>query len=223
MKVLLFGATGMVGAGVLRECLLDPDVTNVTTIGRTATGQSHAKLSEIVHANLFDYKAIQDKLTGFDACFFCLGTPSFRKSEADYKKITHDLTFEAARTLSKLNPRMTFIYVSGDGADSSEIGPVMWARVRGRIENALQAMNFNAVYIFRPGVIQPLHGIRSKTWLYQAVYDLGKPILPWLRRKFPDKITTTEAIGRAMLQVAKRGADRPILKSQDFERVLKNA
>ena len=120
MKVLLFGATGMVGAGVLRECLLDPDVTNITTIGRTATGQSHAKLSEIVHANLFDYKAIQDKLTGFDACFFCLGTPSFRKSEADYKKITHDLTFEAARTLSKLNPRMTFIYVSGDGADRSE-------------------------------------------------------------------------------------------------------
>ncbi len=212
----------MVGQGVLRECLLDPDVTEVTTIGRTTTGKPHPKLTEIVHRNLFDYKAIEAQLTGFNACFFCLGTPSFRKSEADYKKITHDLTFEVGRTLSKLNPRMTFIYVSGDGADSSETGPVMWARVRGRIENALQALPFNAVYIFRPGVIQPLHGIKSKTFLYQVLYSAMKPILPLLRKKFPDRITTTEQIGRAMLHVAKRGADRPILKSQDFERVLRN-
>ena len=221
MRILLFGATGMVGQGVLRECLLDAEVTQVQTIGRTATGQTHPKLKELVHADLFNYEAIKAELTGFDACFFCLGTPSFRKSEADYRRITHDLTMEAARTLSKLNPRMTFIYVSGDGADTSETGPVMWARIRGRTENALQLLNFNAVYIFRLGIIQPLHGIKSKTFLYRVFYSLAKPVLPLLRKKYPNVISTTEQIGRAMLHVAKRGADRPLLKSQDFERVLK--
>ena len=211
----------MVGQGVLRECLLDAEVTQVQTIGRKATGQTHPKLKELVHADLFNYEAIKAELTGFDACFFCLGTPSFRKSEADYRRITHDLTMEAARTLSKLNPRMTFIYVSGDGADSSETGPVMWARIRGRTENALQLLNFNSVYIFRPGIIQPLHGIKSKTFLYRVFYSLAKPVLPLLRKKYPNAISTTEQIGRAMLHVAKRGADRPLLKSQDFERVLK--
>src|SRR5688572_28694726 len=208
MKVLLFGATGMVGQGVLRECLLDPEVTLVQTIGRRATGQRHEKLKELVHSNLFDYSSIKSELTGFDACFFCLGTPSFGKSETEYKKITHDLTLEAARTLVKLNPRMTFVYVSGDGADSSEIGNVMWARGRGRSENALQALPFHAVYIFRPGVIVPLHGIQSKTLLYRWFYHVARPVLPWLRRKFPERISTTEQIGRAMIRVARRGTDR---------------
>ncbi len=212
----------MVGRGVLRECLRDADVTEVLAVGRTPTGQSHAKLKDLVHADLFKYDAIKEQLTGYDACFFCLGTPSFGKSEADYKKITHDLTFEAGRTLSKLNPRMTFIYVSGDGADSSEIGKVMWARVRGRIENALQALPFNAVYILRPGMIVPLHGIKSKTALYQFFYSAAKPLLPLLRRKFPQHITTTEVLGQVMLKLAKRGTDRPILKNADFDRVLAN-
>ncbi len=220
MKILLFGATGMVGQGVLRECLLDSDVELVQTIGRKATGQVNSKLKEVEHADLWNYDKIYHQLTGFDACFFCLGTPSFRKSELDYRRITHDLTLAAARILSKLNPRMTFIYVSGEGADSSEDGPVMWARVRGRTENALQALPFHSVYIFRPGVIQPLHGIKSKTFLYRSFYTLAKPLIPLLRKAFPGKISTTEQIGRAMLKVAKSGADRPILKTPDFERVL---
>jgi uncharacterized protein YbjT (DUF2867 family) len=216
MKVLLFGATGMVGQGVLRECLLDADVTEVVTLGRTATGMRHAKLREIVHRDMFDYAPIEGELSGFDACFFCLGVSSFRMSEADYTRLTYDLTMAAARTLARLNPGMTFVYVTGAGSDSTEHGRSMWARVKGRTENALLRLPFKAAFMFRPGAIVPMHGVRSKTALYQTMYSLTRPVLPVLQRVFPNAIVTTEQVGRAMLAVAKRGAPAAILESRDI-------
>lgn len=219
MKILLFGATGMVGQGVLRECLLDPDVSEVVTIGRSATGQSHARLREIVHADLTDYTAIESQLTGFDACFFCLGIASVGMSEADYRRITYDIALAAAETLVRLNPAMVFVYVSGASTDSSEKGRWMWARVKGATENAIMRLPFRASYMFRPGAIQPLHGIRSKTRLYRLIYDLTGPLLPLLQRWLPDSITTTEQIGKAMLKVAREGAPKPILENADINRL----
>ena len=167
MNVLVFGATGMVGQGVLRECLVDPAVALVQTVGRTATGVTHPRLSEIVHADLMSYASIEPRLVGFDACFFCLGVSSAGMSEADYERVTYGITMAAATTLARLNKSMTFIYVSGAGTDSSERGRIMWARVKGRTENALLRLPFKAAYMFRPGVIQPLHGITSKTAAYR--------------------------------------------------------
>jgi uncharacterized protein YbjT (DUF2867 family) len=218
MKVLLFGATGMVGQGVLRECLLDADVTEVMTLGRTATGVAHAKLREIVHRDMFDYAALEGDLNGVDACFFCLGVSSFRMSEAEYTRLTYDMTMAAATTLARLNPQMTFVYVTGAGCDSTEQGSSMWARVKGRTENALLRLPFKAAFMFRPGAIVPMHGVRSKTALYQSIYSLTRPVLPLLQRMFPNAIVTTEQVGRAMLAVAKRGAPSPILESRDIAR-----
>jgi uncharacterized protein YbjT (DUF2867 family) len=218
MKVLLFGATGMVGQGVLRECLRDADVEEVVTIGRSATGIEQAKLREIVHRDLFDYASIERELAGFDACFFCLGVSSFRMSEADYTRLTYDLTMAAARTLARLDPRMTFVYVTGAGTDSTGQGRSMWARVKGRTENDLLRLPFKAAYLFRPGAIMPMHGVRSKTALYQSIYSATRPVLPLLQRLFPNSIVTTEQVGRAMLAVAKRGAPSPILESRDIAR-----
>lgn len=214
--MLLFGATGMVGQGVLRECLLDPDVTLVQTVGRSATGARHAKLREVVNADMSRCDAIESQLTDFDASFFCLGISSAGMKESEYTRITYRITMAAAEPLARLNPGMTFIYVSGAGTDSSERGRVMWARVKGKTENALQRLPFKAVYAFRPGIIQPLHGVRSKTPTYHAFYVATKPILSLLHRLFPGVVVTTEEIGRAMLVAAKRGAPKPILESRDI-------
>ena len=219
MNVILFGATGMVGQGVLRECLLDPDVQLVQTVGRTATGTQNAKLREVVHSDLWDYSKIEERMSGFDACFFCLGVMSSGMAEPDYERVTYGITIAAAQALSRLNPNMTFIYVSGAGADSSEQGRVMWARVRGRTENALLRMTFKATYIFRPALIQPLHGIKSRTAAYRILYSLSGPLLPLLRRVMPGYISTTEEIGRAMLIVARKGAPKPILESRDIVKI----
>ncbi|HVX67285.1 MAG TPA: hypothetical protein VHA11_11815 [Bryobacteraceae bacterium] len=216
MNVLLFGATGMVGQGVLRECLLDPDVRLVKTIGRTPTRVQHPKLREIVRQDLWDYAPIESELSGFDACFFCLGVSSAGMREADYERITYGITLAAAETLARLNPQMTFVYVSGAGTDSSEHGRTMWARVKGRTENALLRLPFKAAYMFRPGMIEALHGAKSKTPVYRVVYALGKPLVPLLRRLFPSHIVTTEQIGRAMLAVSRRGAPKPILEPKDI-------
>ena len=216
MRVILFGASGMVGQGVLRECLLDPEVTAVLSIVRSSTGRQHAKLHEIVHKNFFDFSSIESKLSGLDACFFCLGVSSAGMSEENYRRITYDITLTAAETLVKLNPHMTFIYVSGAGTDSSERGRMMWARVKGQTENALLRLPFKAAYMFRPGVIVPLHGIRSRTMLYRIPYAVLGPLLPLLKRLFPNTVTTTEKLGRAMLIAAKRGAPKPILESSDI-------
>jgi uncharacterized protein YbjT (DUF2867 family) len=217
MNVILFGATGMVGQGILRECLLDPDVQQILSIVRTPSGQHHAKLRELLHADFFDYSAIEPELTGFDACLFSLGVSSAGMDEAQYKHLTYDLTLAAATTLAKLNPNMTFLYVSGAGTDSTEHGRTMWARVKGKTENDLLKLPFRAAYMFRPGVIQPLHGIRSKTKLYQTFYTVLNPILPLLKSAFPQYITSTEQLGRAMLRVAKQGFPKPILETKDID------
>jgi len=217
MKVLIFGATGMVGQGVLRECLLDPDVSFVQTVGRTATGVKHPKLREMVHADSMHYAEIEDRLRGFDACFFCLGVSSAGMSEPEYERLTYGIALAAAETLVRLNPGMTFVYVSGAGTDSSEKGRIMWARVKGRTENALLRLPFKDAYMFRPAAIQPLHGERSKTAAYRIAYGLAKPVLPLLRRIFPSYILTTEEIGRAMIGVAKKGAPKKILERADIK------
>jgi uncharacterized protein YbjT (DUF2867 family) len=216
MKILIFGATGMVGQGALRECLLADDVTLVQTVGRTATGQQHSKLRELVRQDLFDYAGVDAELENFDACFFCIGVTSSGMDEAQYTRLTHDLTLAAAQVLARLNPQMTFVYVSGAGADSSETSTTMWARVRGRLENALRRLPFKAVYVFRPGIIQPLHGIRSKTGSYRWFYTLSRPLLPLLRAMMPNTVLSTEIVGRAMLAVARHGAPKALLEAADI-------
>jgi uncharacterized protein YbjT (DUF2867 family) len=213
VKVLVFGATGMIGQGVLRECLLDPAVTAVATVGRRPTDQRHAKLREITHADLLDLAPIADDLRGYDACFFCLGISSAGQSEEAYRRVTYDLPLAAARALVAVNPELTFVYVSGQGTDSTEQGPRMWARVKGKAENDLMALHDKA-YMFRPGYIQPLHGIRSRTRLYRLAYVVLKPLYPVLKRLFPASVTTTERIGRAMINVAARGAPERVLDSR---------
>ncbi len=206
----------MVGQGVLRECLRSSHVELLETVGRTPTGVKHAKLREAVHEDLMDYSGLTSELSGFDACFFCLGVSSAGMSEAGYERVTYGITLTAAKVLCQLNPQMTFIYVSGAGTDSSEKGRTMWARVKGKTENALLRLPFRAAYMFRPGVIQPLHGIRSKTAAYRVLYGITKPLLPLLRWAFPTLITTTEEIGKAMIQVALHGAPTKILETKDI-------
>jgi uncharacterized protein YbjT (DUF2867 family) len=218
MKVILFGASGMVGQGVLRECLLDSEVTSVLCIVRSRTGQQHPKLREIVHQDFFIFSSMGSELSGFDACFFCLGVSSAGMSEENYRRVTYDITLAAAQTLVNLNPAMTFIYVSGAGTDSTERGRVMWARVKGQTENALLRLPFKAAYMFRPALIVPLHGIKSKTRLYRIFYAVLGPILPLLKA-FPKYVTTTEKLGRAMLIAAKWGAPKPVLESSDINRL----
>jgi uncharacterized protein YbjT (DUF2867 family) len=219
MKVILFGATGMVGQGCLRECLLDASVESVLAVGRSPTGQRHAKLREILHDNFFDFSAIESQLAGLDACFFCLGVSSLGMSEERYRRLTYDITLAAAKTLSKLNPGMVFLYVSGRGSDSTEQGPLMWARVKGKTENDLLKLPFKAAYMFRPAAIQPLHGIRSKTAWVQGIYVVGAPLLALLNRVAPKYMTTTEQVGRAMIKVSREGFPRPVLESEDINAV----
>lgn len=216
MNVLLYGATGMVGQGALRECLLAPDVALIQTVGRTVTGQQHPKLKEIVQHDLFDSTSMTENLRGFDACFFCLGISSAGMAEAAYTHLTYDLTLSIAQSLVLLNPDMTFVYVSGAGTDSSEQGRNMWARVKGRTENALQRLPFKGVYLFRPGAIQPLHGIQSKTTSYRLLYSLTRPLLTPLRLLLPNVMLSTEVMGQAMLAVARNGAPKAVLEAVDI-------
>ena len=221
MRVVLFGATGMIGQGVLRECLLASDVELVAAVGREATGAQHPKVREVVHREMRDFTAIERELTGFDACFFCLGVSSAGMSEADYERVTYGITMAAAETLARLNSGMTFIYVSGQGTDSTEQGRVAWARIKGKTENALLRLRFKGAYMFRPGVIQPLYGVKSKTGWYRMMYAVTRPLLTPLRMLFPAYILTTEQMGRAMLAVARYGAAKNILESADIARISK--
>ena len=216
MKVILFGATGMVGQGVLRECLLGNDVDKVLAIGRGTAGQQHPKLQEIVRSDLFDLSPIESRLAGFDACFFCLGVSAAGMSEQDYRRVTYELTISVAKTLVRLNPTMTFIYVSGAGTDSTERSRMMWARVKGKTENDLLKMPFRAAYMFRPGYIQPLHGIRTKTKWYGALYAVMGPLYPIWKRLLPKYVTTTECVGCAMLNVVRHGAPKHLIENQDI-------
>jgi uncharacterized protein YbjT (DUF2867 family) len=209
----------MVGQGVLRECLLDPGVEAVLAVGRRATGQRHPRLREIVHADLGDLSAIEDQLTGYDACFYCLGVSSAGMSEQDYHRVTYDYAMAAARALAGRNPGMTFVFVSGAGTDGTERGRTMWARVKGKTENALLGMPFRAAYMFRPAYIQPLHGIASPARATRILYAVMAPLYPVWKRLFPRYVTTTEQMGRAMLEVARRGAGKRVLENHDINEI----
>lgn len=223
MNVILFGATGMVGQGVLRECLLDPEIGRVLSVARKKTGEAHEKLREVEHNDFTDFTAIEGELSGYDACFFCLGVSSAGMNEADYTRVTYDFTLAAARTLARKNPAMTFIYVSGEGTDSTEKGRSMWARVKGKTENELLRLPFKAAIMFRPGFIQPLHGIKSKTGLYRAIYAVASPLYPALKALAPKHVTNTEAVGRAMIRAARSGAPKNILENPDINALAVSA
>jgi uncharacterized protein YbjT (DUF2867 family) len=211
MKVVLFGATGMVGQSALRACLLDPEVSEVVAVVRSpmANAKEHAKLRELVHANFEDFSGLENTLDA-DACFWCVGVTSAGISEADYTRITHDFTLAAAKVL--VRPTMTFVFVSGTGAD----GKAMWARVKRKTEEALQRMPFKDVFVFRPGMIQPLHGIRSRTRLYNVVYPLIAPLMALTKLLKPSFVTDTDRVGRAMLRVAKNGYPKKVLENADI-------
>jgi uncharacterized protein YbjT (DUF2867 family) len=223
LKVLLFGATGMVGQGVLRECLPAADMELVQTIGRTPTSQQHPKLRELVHAEMWDYASVAPQLAEFDACYFCIGVTSSGLSEEKYTHLTYDMTLAAAEALARVNPQMAFLYVSAAGADSGEQSRLMWERVRGRTENALFKLPFRAVYIFRPGMIQPLDGIKSKTAAYRVFYSMFKPVLPLLRAALPNQVLTTRQIGQAMLAATRSGSRSRVLETADIPTLGKNA
>ncbi len=206
----------MVGQGALRECLLDASVNEVVTVGRTPTGRSHPKLKERVAKDLFDLSDLDTDLRGADACLFCLGVSSAGMTEAAYTRITYDLTLAVAEHMARLEPGMVFIYVSGAGTDASELGRSMWARVKGRTENALRRLPFRRVYLFRPGFIQPLHGIRSRTGWYRLLYALFHPLAPWVRIWFPGATLTTESLGRAMIFAARQGSPKEVLEARDL-------
>jgi uncharacterized protein YbjT (DUF2867 family) len=211
MKVILFGATGMVGAAVLRQCLLDPEVESVVSIGRKPSGVTHPKLRDLVRPDMFDFNLTAGELSGYDACFFCLGVSSVRMSEAEYTHLTYDLTMGWARVLARENPSMRFLYVSGMGTG----GKSMWAQVKGRTENELLALLPGAVMI-RLGALRPMHGERSKApggGLLLAVFAPLWPILQWL---FPNSVITTEEFGRALLLAARQNNGKRVLESADL-------
>jgi len=214
MNIILFGATGMVGQGVLQECLRADDVERVLTVGRQATGQSHPKLQELVHADLLDLSPVASRLEGFDACFFCLGASVLGLDEAGYMRINHDMPVHAGALLSRLNPGMTFIYVSGQGTGNAS---AMWSRVKGKTEQDLLAMPFKAAYMFRPGIIQPVDGVRSKTAWYNALYVVFAPVVWLARRIVPGYILNTKEVGQAMLVAVRTGAPKTILEPPDIK------
>jgi uncharacterized protein YbjT (DUF2867 family) len=221
MKVILFGATGMVGQGVLRECLLDPAIESVLSIVRSPSGQQHTKLREIIHRDFYDFSSLESQLRDYDSCFFLLGVTSFRKTEEEYRRITYDITVAAAAALVRLNPQMVFTYVSGTGTDSTTKGRTMWARVKGETENALLAMPFKAAYMFRPGLIVPRHGIRSKTPLYNRIMVPLIPLMILAEAMLPKYVTSTEKLGRAMIYAAEYGAPKHVLETADIDQLVK--
>jgi len=221
VRVLLLGATGMVGQGVLRECLRAGDVTEVVSVGRSPLAASHPKLRSIVIVDLFDLSGdVADALAGIDACFFCLGVSSTGMSPETYERITHDLTIAVADALAVHSPDPVFVYVSGAGTD--EASRMRWARVKGRTERELTE-RFRRAYMFRPGFIQPLHGIRSRTRLYRLLYAASGPLVRLLRRAFPRSVSTTEDIGLAMLAVARGGAPKAVLDNADIHALANRA
>ena len=218
MKALLFGGSGMIGQGVLRELLSRPEVTQVISVGRSALSQKHEKLGELLLKDLTEYSSAGAAFEGVDAVFFCLGISSGGVTEAEYRKISYDLPLAAAKALKAKSPGLTFCFISGAGTDATEKGSAMWARVKGEAENALQKVGFKAVYCFRPGYIQPMDGIESKTPSYKWMYVFTKPLYPLIKglRKY---VTSTRQLGFAMVEVAKKGFGKPVLESADINSV----
>jgi uncharacterized protein YbjT (DUF2867 family) len=212
VRAIITGATGMVGEGVLHECLVSDDVEQVLVINRKPCGIIHPKLKEIIHPNFYDLSAIESQLQNYNACFFCLGVTSVGKKEPENTKLTYDLTTHVADTLVKLNTGMTFCYVSGGGTDSTEKGKVMWARVKGKTENHLLALPFKAAYMFRPGYIQPTEGLENTLRLYTYIGWM----YPLLKKIFPSQVCTLKELGLAMIHTVTKGYSNHILHSKDI-------
>jgi uncharacterized protein YbjT (DUF2867 family) len=217
LKIIVFGATGLVGQSALRECLLDEKVHQILAIGRNRTGKQHKKLREIKLEDLTDLSSIENEIIGYDACFFCLGVSAAGMKEDEYIKITYDITLSVAETLAQLNPQMTFIYVSGSGTDSSEKGRAMWARVKGKTENDLLRLPFKEAYMFRPGLIIPMYGVKSKTKMYQFIYAIMKPFYPLLKKL--SIVIMSEQVGKAMIRIARYGYFEAIIENSDLKKV----
>ena len=222
MKVILLGSTGMIGQGVLIEALKDTRIESILLINRQTAGVNHPKLTEIIHRDFYDIKPIKVQLSGYDTCLFCLGVSSVGMKEADYSKVTFELTTYIAKELLNLNPTLTFCYISGANTDSTENGKAMWARVKGKTENALLAMNFKHAYMFRPGFIQPMKGIKSKTPLYKLIYDIFKPFY-FLLKSYENIVTNTEILGKAMIIAAADVYEKTILESIDINEIVKRS
>ena len=220
IKPIITGTTGMVGKGVLLECLDSPDVESVLVVNRQSLGFQHPKIKEVVHKDFFDLSAIVEEMKGYDTCFFCLGVTSAGLTEQAYTQLTYDLTLNFAKTFISQNPASVFCYVSGAGTDSTEKGRVMWARVKGRTENALLAMPFKAAYMFRPGFIEPMKGIKSRTKLYNTLYVILRPLFP-LFRAMPKYATDTVRVGKAMINVATKGYEKKLLECKDINTITK--
>jgi len=222
MRIIVFGATGMVGQGVLEACLRADTVTEVLVIGRSRTGRTHAKLREIEHAYFTDFSPIRAQLAGYDACFFCLGTSALGMSESDYRVITSDFTLAAAHALLAENPDLTFCYVSGVGTDGTGKTRMMWARVKGEVENALLELTPRA-FMFRPAVVLPLPGTKPKTKWYVLLYRIVTPLAPLLRRIGPRNVTSSLLLGYAMLETASAGAPQRVLDTADINELAATA
>lgn len=216
MNVLITGATGMIGSGVLTECLESSRVKNVSVLGRSTTGRQHPKLKEFSLPELDALATLNGQLGPLDACFFCLGVSAVGMKKDAYERITYDLTTRIAKQLLSRNPGMIFCYVSGEGTDSAEKSMQHWARVKGKTENALLEMPFKAAYMFRPGFVQPVKGAKTKTALYRAVYAVMAPLYPVWNAFFPQRLCTTETIGKAMIAVVAAGAPKRILHAADI-------
>ena len=213
IKAIITGATGMVGEGVMHECLLHPEVESVLVINRKTCNTTHPKLKEIIHSNFFDFSSIEEQLKGYNACFFCLGTTSIGKKEPEYTKITFDITKTLADALIKLNPETTFCYISGAGTDTSEKGKSMWARVKGRTENYILNLGFRRAYAFRPGIIIPTKGLKNTLSFYKYLSFL----IPVIKLIFPKHICTLKEIGLAMINSAAKGYEKDILEVVDIK------
>ncbi len=216
LKVIITGATGMVGKGVLLECLDHDAIGEVLLIGRNPVDIKHPKIKELIHPDFSDFSTVADQLNGYDACYFCMGISAAGLKEEQYKKITYDYTLELARVLYKNNAAMTFTYVSGEGTDSTEKGRLMWARVKGKTENDLLNMGFKQAFMFRPGAIIPLRGIRSQTKAYQFVYDYFTWLVKIIKAVSPHSIVNTTQMGLAMINATANGYEKNILKPKDI-------
>ena len=220
IKAILLGSTGMIGQGVLRECLANANVESVLVINRQTCGISHPNMKEIIHENFFDFVGLTGEMTGYNTCFFCLGISSAGLKENEYRRITYDLTLNVAKTLVELNKEMVFCYISGTGTDSSEKGRIMWARVKGKTENDLLALPFRRAYMFRPGFIHPMNGVKSKTRLYNIIYTILKPL--YLVLKHSDSmVTNTETFGKAMIFAVLKGYGKNILANRDINKIVR--
>ena len=215
IKVIITGSTGMVGKGLLLECLNNEKVESVLIINRKPVGIVHNKLIEVLHQDMYDFSAIQDQLSDYDVCYFCLGVSAVGLSEQEYKKITYDLTLSFAQTVLVTSPNITFCYISGAGTDSTEKGNTMWARVKGKTENDLLSLGFKKAYMFRPGYIQPMNDIKSKTAAYNFIYTITSPIY-FLLKKLPKYVTSTNQISTAMINIATIKPDFSVLESKDI-------